>query len=121
MQGQPARVALASFLPSLKCDGFQQMKEQRFKIERRLAAEPMTQDEFRAARRILARMIARSYLADHEDLSRPGAAGDPKTKGSRPPSPARADAVAPTARDGGLDQWNVERNGASIGRGSEHT
>jgi hypothetical protein len=56
--------------------------------------------DLEAAERVLARLIARAYAADHPELF----AAQQETATSGPSPAARADAVAPAARGDGLEE-----------------
>jgi hypothetical protein len=84
---------------------------QRFTFKARVAQEPMPQADLAAVERILAKLIARAYIADHPELF--GLDGDPKgiTSDSGSPSTARAEAASPTASEGDLGQSENRRDG----------
>jgi hypothetical protein len=69
----------------------------------------MPADELAAAERLLARLVARAYAADHPGLF--GKDVEPEGPVSGPSSAARADAVAPAARgDGPEGSRSMERD-----------
>ena len=44
---------------------------QRFRVVRRIASEPMPVEQWRGVERIMARLVARAYAADHPELFGP--------------------------------------------------
>jgi len=83
----------------------------RFTVRTSISQEPMPVEDWHAAERVLAKLIARAYAADHPELFGPhlDRAFSKEISGSS--STARADAVAPAARDGGPEKWRVGHDG----------
>lgn len=79
-----------------------------FTIRATAAPEPMTPEQWRAAERILVKLVARTYAADHPELLSPAVAQSEQEADSGPSPAARADAAAPAARGGGPESWSVE-------------
>jgi len=83
----------------------------RFRIVRRVAPEPMPAEEWQAAERLLARLIARAYAADHPELFRLAAGASDKATLTGPSAAARAEAATPAARGGGPKDRSIEGHG----------
>ena len=100
----------------------------RFTFRRRIAATPMPLEEWRAAERILARLAARAYAAEHPELFQPGRRveqspkGDSRTGGNEISGSSAAGAPvagAPPANAGGPeDLRSVEHGADRDGKGS---
>ena len=82
--------------------------KQRFTFKASIAAEPMPIEQWQAVERLLARLIARAYLADHPELFRPAVIRPEAEQESGPSPAARADAGAPPARGGGPERMELE-------------
>jgi len=82
----------------------------RFTVRRTVGPERMSLAEWEAAERILARLVARAYAAEHPELFGPrlGEVLGHQVPGSSPT--ARADAVAPAASGGNPEKWSVEHH-----------
>jgi hypothetical protein len=76
----------------------------------RIAAEPMPAEEWQAAERLLARLIARAYTADHPELFGPRLSEVLEKVKPGPPAAAAAVAGAPPASAGGPEEWSMEPN-----------
>lgn len=87
-----------------------------FTITTKVAQEPMSERDIQAIERILARLIARAYVADHPDLF--GLDGDSKgsESDSESPSTARAEVATPTTSEGDSDQSELGDDIARIGQ-----
>jgi len=82
------------------------------KIRRTVSAEPMSAFDLQAAEAILARLAARAFAADHPELFGPYLEQVLNGKVSGLPSTARAETVAPAAKDGSSEnEWSVEQDG----------
>jgi hypothetical protein len=71
----------------------------------------MSAEAVDAVESLLARLVARAYLADHPELLPRQLQPSPHSENAGPPSTARAAAVAPAAQGGGseeLEQGNGE-------------
>lgn len=83
----------------------------RFAFRTRLAAKPMAAAESEAAERLLARLVARAYAADHRELFDPTGITGENRRSSGPPAAAMAVAGVPPASAGGPEKGNREHVG----------
>lgn len=56
---------------------------QRLKIFRRISPDPMPPEDWRGLQRVLGRVIARAYLADHPELLKNGRRPGPDKEAER--------------------------------------
>jgi len=76
----------------------------RFTYRASIAPGPMPTADFEASERVLARLIARAYAADHPELF----GARERTTASGPPAAAAAVAGAPPASAGGPEEMELE-------------
>jgi len=87
-------------------------QRKKLSIKRTVSQEGVSVWELRSAEAILAKLVARAYAADHPELFGGNTFVPADISVSGLPSAARAEAVAPAARDGSPEgRWSVERNG----------
>jgi len=70
-------------------------KKSRFTIRRTYSAEPMSLDEWRAAEKVLARLVAEAYAADHPEIFGPVSGETSDGVGGQ---------IEPAEKDGGPDE-----------------
>ena len=73
----------------------------------------MSAEQWAAVKQRLARIVAQAYATDHPELCPSRSQGNAVHHTSGPSSAARADAVAPAARDGGPERLEPEQDGCS--------
>lgn len=88
--------------------------KQRFTFRASIAEEPMPAAEFAAAERLLARLIARAYDADHSEMFRARRTESTDPKGSGPPAAAVA-AALPANAGGPERESNMTADGKAVG------
>jgi hypothetical protein len=96
-------------------------RRRRFTFRASIAQEPMPVEEWQAAERLLAKLVARAYAADHPELFHPAVTPSLSTQSSGPPAAAAAVVGAPPANAGGPDRESREQHdsGREDGGGSE--
>lgn len=73
----------------------------------------MMPQHWRAAERILVKLIARAFAVDNPELLSPVAAQSRTQQDSGPPAAAAAVAGAPPANAGGPEGWSMEHERSS--------
>ena len=84
--------------------------KERFTFRATLAEKPMPAEEFAAAERMLARLIARAYAADHPKLFHPAVTPSESRQSSGPPAAAAAVGSAPLPSAGGPEKLELEQH-----------
>jgi hypothetical protein len=72
----------------------------------------MAPEQQRPAERLLARLVAQAYAADHPELLRPPVIPQESKLVSGPPATAAAEGSAPLPSAGGPEDWSVEHDDA---------
>lgn len=81
----------------------------RLTIRTRIASEAMPAADLDAAERIVARLVARAYAAEHPELFGPRLSQIVHTEDSGPPAAAAAVTGAPPASAGGPGKMELEQ------------
>jgi hypothetical protein len=85
-------------------------QKRQFTFMARIAEEPMPAEEWQAAERLLAKLVARAYAADHPDLLQARRTESTHPKSSGPPATAAAVAGALPASAGGPERESREHD-----------
>jgi hypothetical protein len=83
-------------------------KQRQFTFRATVAQEPMPVEEWQAVERLLARLTARAYAADHPEQFRPTTTPGEVKQDSRPPATAAAEGAAPAPSAGDRDERSME-------------
>jgi len=105
----PSQPLGASFLEQREMAQGKQDKK-RFTVRMRISENRMRIEDWHAAERLLAKLIARSYAADHPELFGPQLDGVLGRNISESSSAARAVSAAPAAKDGDSEKRSVEHD-----------
>ncbi len=78
--------------------------KKRISVVRRIAPDPMPPEQWEAAERLMATLVARAFAADHPELFGPRLPELLHKHGSEPLPTARAEVASPTTSGGGSEQ-----------------